>query len=84
MSNENPSLNGVWMNNGSSSYTQNNCATSPTSPAHFTFEYEDGAYIMSNGGSSVTGTVPSGINMQKLISSSYKPEWIKNYMIKPL
>lgn len=84
MSNQNPSLNGVWVYNGSSTATQNNCPTSPTQNAHYTFTYEDGAYTLSNGGSSVTGTIPSGINMQKLLSSTYTPSAVRNYKIKAL
>ena len=84
MSNQNPSLNGVWVYNGSSTPTQNNCPTSPTQNAHYTFTYENGAYTMSNGGSSITGTIPSGINMQKLLSSTYTPSAVRNYKIKAL
>jgi len=84
MSNENPSLNGVWVYNGSSTATQHNCPTIPTQNAHYTFTYENGAYTMSNGGSSITGTIPTGINMQKLISSTYYPSAVKNYKIKSL
>ena len=84
MSNENPSLNGVWVYNGSSTATQNNCPTIPTQNAHYTFTYENGAYTMSNGGSSITGTIPTGINMQKLISSTYYPSAVRNYKIKSL
>lgn len=84
MSNNNPSLNGVWVYNGSSTATQNNCPTSPTQNAHYTFTYEDGAYTLSNGGSSVTGTIPSGINMQKLLASTYTPSAVRNYKIKAL
>lgn len=84
MSNQNPSLNGVWVYNGSSTPTQNNCPTAPTQNAHYTFTYENGAYTMSNGGSSITGTIPSGINMQKLLSSTYTPSAVRNYKIKAL
>lgn len=84
MSNNNPSLNGVWVYNGSSTPTQNNCPTTPTQNAHYTFTYEDGAYTMSNGGSSITGTIPSGINMQKLLSTTYAPSAVRNYKIKAL
>lgn len=84
MSNNNPSLNGVWVYNGSSTATQNNCPTTPTQNAHYTFTYENGAYTMSNGGSSITGTIPTGINMQKLISSTYYPSAVRNYKIKAL
>lgn len=84
MSNNNPSLNGVWVYNGSSTATQNNCPTTPTQNAHYTFTYEDGAYTMSNGGSSITGTIPTGINMQKLISSTYYPSAVRNYKIKAI
>lgn len=84
MSNNNPSLNGVWIYNGSSNPTQNNCPTSPTQNAHYTFTYENGAYTMSNGGSSITGTIPAGINMQKLLSSTYEPSAVRNYKIKAL
>lgn len=84
MSNQNPSLNGVWVYNGSSTPTQNNCPTSPTQNAHYTFTYEDGAYTMSNGGSSITGTIPTGINMQELLSSTYVPSAVRNYKIKAL
>ena len=84
MSNQNPSLNGVWVYNGSSTPTQNNCPTTPTQNAHYTFTYEDGAYTMSNGGSSITGTIPTGINMQKLLSSTYTANAVRNYKIKPL
>ena len=84
MSNQNPSLNGVWVYNGSSTATQNNCSTTPTQNAHYTFAYEDGAYTMSNGGSSITGTIPTGINMQKLLSSTYTANAVRNYKIKPL
>ena len=84
MSNNNPSLNGVWVYNGSSTPTQNNCPTSPTQNAHYTFTYENGAYTMSNGGSSITGTIPTGINMQKLLSSTYTPSAVRNYKIKAI
>lgn len=84
MSNSNPSLNGVWVYNGSSTPTQNNCPTSPTQNAHYTFTYENGAYTMSNGGSSITGTIPTGINMQNLLSSTYYPTAVRNYKIKAL
>ena len=84
MSNNNPSLNGVWVYNGSSTPTQNNCPTSPTQNAHYTFTYEDGAYTMSNGGSSITGTTPSGINMNNLLSSTYTPSAVRNYKIKAI
>lgn len=84
MSNSNPSLNGVWVYNGSSTATQNNCPTSPTQNAHYTFTYENGAYTMSNGGSSITGTIPSGINMQNLLSSTYYPTAVRNYKIKAI
>ena len=84
MSQSNPSLNGVWIYNGSSTPTQNNCPTSPTQNAHYTFTYEDGAYTMSNGGSSITGTIPTGINMQKLLSSTYYPSGVRNYKIKAI
>ena len=84
MSNNNPSLNGVWIYNGGSNPTQNNCPTSPTQNAHYTFTYENGAYTMSNGGSSITGTIPAGINMQKLLSSTYTPSAVRNYKIKAL
>lgn len=84
MSNQNPSLNGVWIYNGSSTPTQNNCPTSPTQNAHYTFTYEDGAYTMSNGGSSITGTIPSGINMNNLLSSTYTPSAVRNYKIKAI
>lgn len=84
MSNQNPSLNGVWIYNGSSTATQNNCPTSPTQNAHYTFTYEDEAYTMSNGGSSITGTIPTGINMNNLISSTYTPSAVRNYKIKAL
>ena len=84
MSNQNPSLNGVWIYNGSSTPTQNNCPTSPTQNAHYTFTYENGAYTMSNGGSSITGTIPTGINMQKLLSSTYTPGAVRNYKIKAI
>ena len=84
MSNNNPSLNGVWVYNGSSTPTQNNCPTSPTQNAHYTFTYEDGAYTMSNGGSSITGTTPSGINMNNLLSSTYTPSVVRNYKIKAI
>ena len=84
MSNNNPSLNGVWVYNGSSTPTQNNCPTSPTQNAHYTFTYEDETYTMSNGGSSITGTIPSGINMQNLLSSTYYPSGVRNYKIKAL
>lgn len=84
MSNQNPSLNGVWIYNGSSNPTQNNCPTTPTDNAHYTFTYENGAYTMSNGGSSITGTIPTGINMQKLLSSTYTASAVRNYKIKAL
>lgn len=84
MSQQNPSLNGVWVYNGSSTPTQNNCPTASTDNAHYTFTYENGAYTMSNGGSSITGTIPSGINMQKLLSSTYYPNGVRNYKIKAL
>ena len=84
MSNNNPSLNGVWIYNGSSNPTQNNCPTTPTDNAHYTFTYENGAYTMSNGGSSITGTIPTGINMQKLLSSTYTASAVRNYKIKAL
>ena len=84
MSNNNPSLNGVWVYNGSSTPTQNNCPTSPTQNAHYTFTYENGAYTMSNGGSSITGTIPTGINMQNLLSSTYYPTAVRNYKIKAI
>lgn len=84
MSNQNPSLNGVWVYNGSSTPTQNNCPTAPTQNAHYTFTYENGAYTMSNGGSSITGTIPSGINMNNLISSTYTASAVRNYKIKAL
>lgn len=84
MSNQNPSLNGVWIYNGSSTPTQNNCPTSPTQNAHYTFTYEDGAYTMSNGGSSITGTIPSGINMNNLLSSTYTANAVRNYKIKAI
>lgn len=84
MSNNNPSLNGVWVYNGSSTPTQNNCPTSPTQNAHYTFTYEDGAYTMSNGGSSITGTTPSGINMNNLLSTTYTPSAVRNYKIKAI
>lgn len=84
MSNSNPSLNGVWVYNGSSTPTQNNCPTTPTQNAHYTFTYEDGAYTMSNGGSSITGTIPTGINMQNLLSSTYYPTAVRNYKIKAI
>lgn len=84
MSNQNPSLNGVWVYDGSSTPTQNNCPTTPTQNAHYTFTYEDGAYTMSNGGSSITGTIPSRINMNNLISSTYTPSAVRNYKIKAL
>lgn len=83
-SNQNLSLNGVWVYNGSSTPTQNNCPTTPTDNAHYTFTYENGAYTMSNGGSSITGTVPSGINMNNLLSSTYTPNAVRNYKIKAL
>ncbi len=83
-SNQNPGLNGVWIYNGSSTPTQNNCSTTPTQNAHYTFTYENGAYTMSNGGSSITGTIPSGINMQKLLSTTYTPSAVRNYKIKAL
>ena len=84
MSNNNPSLNGVWVYNGSSTPTQNNCPTSPTQNAHYTFTYEDGAYTMSNGESSITGTTPSGINMNNLLSTTYTPSAVRNYKIKAI
>ncbi|MBQ4032098.1 MAG: hypothetical protein II625_10120 [Bacilli bacterium] len=84
MSNQNPSLNGVWVYNGSSTPTQNNCPTTPTQNAHYTFTYEDGAYTMSNGRSSITGTIPSGINMYNLLSTTYTPSAVRNYKIKAL
>lgn len=84
ISNNNPSLNGVWVYNGSSTPTQNNCPTSPTQNAHYTFTYQDGAYTMSNGGSSITGTIPSGINMQKLLSATYSISAVRNYKIKAI
>lgn len=84
MSNQNPSLNGVWIYNGSSTPTQNNCPTSPTQNAHYTFTYENGAYTMSNGGSSITGTIPNNINMNNLLSSTYTPSAVRNYKIKAL
>ena len=84
MSQSNPSLNGVWIYNGSSTAIQNNCPTSPTQNAHYTFTYEDETYTMSNGGSSITGTIPSGINMQNLLSSTYYPSGVRNYKIKAL
>ena len=84
MSNQNPSLNGVWIYNGSSTPTQNNCPTTPTQNAHYIFTYEDGVYTLSNGGSSITGTIPTGINMQKLLSSTYTPGAVRNYKIKAI
>ena len=84
MSNENPSLNGVWVYNGSSTATQNNCPTIPTQNAHYTFTYENGEYTMSNGGSSITGTIPSGIIMYNLLSTTYTPSAVRNYKIKAL
>lgn len=84
MSQQNPSLNGVWIYNGSSTPTQKNCPTASTANAHYTFTYEDGAYTMGNGGSSISGTIPTGINMQKLISSTYSPNGVRNYKIKAL
>ena len=84
ISNQNPSLNGVWVYNGSSTPTQNNCPTTPTQNAHYTFTYEDGAYTMSNGRSSITGTIPSGINMYNLLSTTYTPSAVRNYKIKAL
>lgn len=84
MSNQNPSLNGVWVYDGSSTPTQNNCPTTPTDNAHYTFTYGDGAYTMSNGGSSITGTIPSRINMNNLLSSTYSPNGVRNYKIKAL
>lgn len=84
MSNNNPSLNGVWVYNGSSTATQNNCPTTPTQNAHYTFTYENGGYTMSNGGSTITGTIPSGINMNNLLSSTYTPSAVRNYKIKAL
>lgn len=83
-SNQNLSLNGVWIYNGSSTATQNNCPTTPTQNAHYTFTYENGAYTMSNGGSNISGTIPTGINMQKLLSSTYTPSAVRNYKIKAL
>ena len=83
-SNQNLSLNGVWIYNGSSTPTQNNCPTTPTDNAHYTFTYENNSYTMSNGGSSITGTIPSGINMNNLISSTYTPSAVRNYKIKAL
>ena len=84
ISNQNPSLNGVWVYNGSSTPTQNNCPTSPTQNAHYTFTYENGAYTMSNGGSSITGTIPTGINMYNLLSATYALSAVRNYKIKAL
>lgn len=84
MSNNNPSLNGVWIYNGSSTPTQNNCPTTPTQNAHYTFTYENNSYTMSNGGSSITGTIPSGINMYNLLSTTYTPSAVRNYKIKAL
>lgn len=84
MSNSNPSLNGVWVYDGSSTPTQNNCPTSPTQNAHYTFTYENNSYTMSNGGSSITGTIPTGINMQNLLSSTYYPTAVRNYKIKAI
>lgn len=84
MSNDNPSLNGVWVYNGSSTPTRNNCPTTPTNNAHYTFTYENGVYTMSNGGSSITGTVPAGINMNNLLSTTYNPNSVRNYKIKAL
>ena len=84
MSNDNPSLNGVWIYNGSVTPTRNNCPTTPTPNAHYTFIYEDGAYTMSNGGSSISGTIPTGIDMQKLLSSTYTPNAVRNYKIKAI
>lgn len=83
-SNENLSLNGVWIYNGSSTPTRNNCPTASTDNAHYTFTYENGAYTMSNGGSSITGTIPAGINMQKLLSAVYTLSAVRNYKIKAL
>ena len=84
ISNNNPGLNGVWVYNGSSTPTQHNCPTAPTQNAHYTFTYENGAYTMSNGGSSITGTIPTGINMQKLLSATYSISAVRNYEIKAL
>lgn len=84
MSNNNPGLNGVWIYNGSSTPTQNNCPTTPTDNAHYTFTYENNSYTMSNGGSSITGTIPSGINMNNLLSTTYTPSAVRNYKIKAL
>ena len=84
ISNQNPSLNGVWIYNGSSTPTQNNCPTSPTQNAHYTFTYENGAYTMSNGQSSISGTVPAGINMQKLLYAVYTISAVRNYKIKAI
>ena len=84
MSNNNPGLNGVWVYNGSSTPTQNNCPTTPTDNAHYTFTYENNSYTMSNGGSSITGTIPSVINMYNLLSSTYTPSAVRNYKIKAL
>lgn len=83
-SNQNPSLNGVWIYNGSSTPTQNNCPTTPTDNAHYTFTYENNSYTMSNGGSSITGTIPNGINMNNLLSTTYTPSAVRNYKIKAL
>lgn len=84
MSNQNPSLNGVWVYDGSSTPTQNNCPTTPTNNAHYTFIYENNSYTMSNGGSSITGTIPTGINMNNLLSTTYTPSAVRNYKIKAL
>ena len=83
-SNQNLGLNGVWIYNGSSTPTQNNCPTTPTDNAHYTFTYENNSYTMSNGGSSITGTIPSGINMNNLLSTTYTPSAVRNYKIKAL
>ena len=83
-SNDNPSLNGVWVYNGSSTPTRSNCPTTPTNNAHYTFTYENNSYTMSNGESSITGTVPSGINMNNLLSTTYTPSAVRNYKIKAL
>lgn len=84
MSNQNPSLNGVWIYNGSSTPTQNNCPTTPTDNAHYTFTYENSVYTMSNGGSSITGTISAGINMYNLSSATYSISAVRNYKIKAL
>ena len=83
-SNENLSLNGVWVYNGSSTPTRNNCPTTPTNNAHYTFTYENNSYTMSNGGSSITGTIPSEINMYNLLSTTYTPSAVRNYKIKAI